>query len=56
MAGLIGAAANAGYLVVGAVGLVLNTTLESLALWAADIGMRKIGSTSWWPVAAGGCS
>src|SRR5689334_22665973 len=41
MAGLIGAAANAGYLVVGAVGLVLNSTLESLAVWAADVGMRQ---------------
>ncbi len=41
MAGLIGAAANAGYLLVGAVGLVLNTTLVSLAAWLTDAGMRE---------------
>ena len=41
MAGLIGAAANAGYLLVGAVGLVLNTTLASLARWASDAGIAQ---------------
>ena len=41
MAGLIGAAANAGYLLVGVLGLALNTMLTELALWASDIGVRQ---------------
>lgn len=52
MAGLIGAAGNAGYLLVGAVGLVLNSTLTRLGAWAATAGIEQ----SWidWLVANGG--
>ncbi|HVU89170.1 MAG TPA: MFS transporter [Pirellulales bacterium] len=41
MAGLIGAAANAGYLLVGALGLVLNATIANAATWFADAGMAE---------------
>jgi MFS family permease len=41
MAGLIGAAANAGYLLVGGVGLVLNSTLERLSIWGSEVGFRQ---------------
>ncbi len=52
MAGLIGAAGNAGYLLVGAVGLVLNATLAGLSTRAADAGVPQ----DWidWLVANGG--
>ncbi|MBI2824354.1 MAG: MFS transporter [Planctomycetia bacterium] len=41
MAGLIGAAANVGYLLVGAIGLGLNETLPSVQSWLADVGLRQ---------------
>jgi MFS family permease len=41
MAGLIGAAANAGYLLVGVLGLALNAILTELAVWASDAGVRQ---------------
>jgi len=41
MAGLIGAAANAGFLAVGLLGLVLNATIAYFATMAADIGMSQ---------------
>ncbi|HEY4308661.1 MAG TPA: MFS transporter [Pirellulales bacterium] len=52
MAGLIGAAGNAGYLLVGGVGLVLNTLLVRLGTWAADAGVEQ----AWidWLLANGG--
>ena len=41
MAGLIGAAANAGYLLVGVVGLMLTSIMTGLADYAARIGMTQ---------------
>ncbi len=39
MAGLIGAAANVGYLLVGAIGLMLNSILESLSTGLPNLGL-----------------
>lgn len=52
MAGLIGAAGNAGYLLVGAVGLVLNATLAGISVRAANAGVAP----EWidWLIANGG--
>jgi SHS family sialic acid transporter-like MFS transporter len=41
MAGLIGAAANAGYLLVGGLGLILNATITGAAARMADAGLTQ---------------
>src|SRR4029077_13225452 len=53
MAGLIGAAANVGYLLVGLIGLVLLTWLESVGAWLRGSGMSEanvqslVGFSGW---------
>ena len=53
MAGLIGAAANVGYLLVGLIGLVLLTWLETLGAWLRGTGMSNsaveslVGFSGW---------
>ncbi len=45
MAGLIGAAANVGYLLVGAIGLVLNSFLSTLQEWMPTVGFSQEWTT-----------